>query len=186
MVKRISKDEAAGRASQSEFPEVSGHDTLPGYSRARVRDAVLNEHGHEVLDSTPMAPPVGYQKQPSLFDTIRAQVRRELLLGQDMDPESIDEADDFEIGDDYDPQSRWENDNEPSIKELRARAAKAEAELKAAEKAESDAAASNVRSPVTSSGSPSSGDNPPAEGRGGEEGGSPKTPPPAAPPRPRG
>lgn len=40
---------------------------------------------------------------------------------EDNEPETEEEADDFEIVDDPQPQSRWENDMVPSIKETRAR-----------------------------------------------------------------
>lgn len=81
-----------------------------------------NDKGEEILNPTPMQPPVGYKKQPSLLDTIREQVRAYHQSNIDMEPETEEEADDFDIPDDpIDPHSRWENDNIPSIKETRAR-----------------------------------------------------------------
>lgn len=75
----------------------------------------------EILNPTPMQPPLGYRPQLSLAEQIRQQVRQLKSL-DDMEPESEDEADDFEIQDDPPMMgSRWENDQTPSIKEVRAR-----------------------------------------------------------------
>jgi len=80
----------------------------------------FDENGHEILNPTPMQPPLGYKKTPSLVEQIRLQVRQLKHL-DDMEPETEEEADDFEIDDDPAPSSRWENDMVPSIKETRAR-----------------------------------------------------------------
>lgn len=79
-----------------------------------------NEDGHEILNPTPMQPPLNYKAQPSLAEQIRQQVRAHVAL-LDMEPETEEEADDFEIDDDPQPVSRWENDMVPSIKETRKR-----------------------------------------------------------------
>lgn len=90
-----------------------------------------NEFGHEILNPTPMQPPLGYKPVPSLLDTIREQIRAHHLSTIDMDPETEEEADDFDIPDDpIDPQSRWENDTIPSVKEMRARRERLEEELR--------------------------------------------------------
>lgn len=69
----------------------------------------LNERGHEVLDSTPMARPIHFRPPPSLQDQIKAMVRRELSdRAASLGAETFEEADDFDIGDDYDPSSPWE------------------------------------------------------------------------------
>lgn len=79
-----------------------------------------DENGHEVLNPTPVAPPLGYNPAPSLVEQIRQQVRAFKQL-DDQEPETEEEADDFECEDDPLPTSRWENDMIPSIKETRAR-----------------------------------------------------------------
>lgn len=76
--------------------------------------------GREVLNPTPMQPPLGYKKTLSLAEQIRQQIRQ-LKDYDDQDPETEEEADDFDIEDDPIIQSRWENDMIPSIKESRAR-----------------------------------------------------------------
>lgn len=89
----------------------------------------FDEHGHEVLNPTVMAPPLGYKKQLSIAEQVRQQIRSMKAL-QDDAPETEDEADDFEIDDDPVMPSRWENDMIPSIKETRKRLKELEKEVK--------------------------------------------------------
>lgn len=61
-------------------------------------------------DPTPIAPPVGYTRSPTIAEQIRTMVRSEALR-QHADAQGADtfeEADDFDVGDDYDPRSPWE------------------------------------------------------------------------------
>lgn len=91
-----------------------------------------NSHGEEVLDPTPMQPPLGYKKTPSLSEQIQQQVRiAQLKMLEDMAlEETEDEADDFEIGDDYEPLSKHENDHMPSLANLKKKAAEINAAIK--------------------------------------------------------
>lgn len=75
----------------------------------------LNQLGQELLDPTPIAPPVGYKKQPSMVDHIRNMVRSELLRAHAESEGfgSFEEEDDFDVGDDYEPTSGYENDFDP-------------------------------------------------------------------------
>lgn len=75
----------------------------------------LDKNGHEVLDDTPIALPMGFGRPPSLQEQIRQMVRIEHLKMVDAghDVESPEEADDFDVGDDYDPSSPWEYDFNP-------------------------------------------------------------------------
>lgn len=84
----------------------------------------LTPEGAEVPDPTPMQPPVGYKRQPSLADQIRQMVISERLAQEaaEAGAETFDEADDFDVGDDYDPSSPYEMDfDQASPAELRAR-----------------------------------------------------------------
>lgn len=94
----------------------------------------MNERGQELPDPVPMEPPLGYKKQPSMVDIIRAQVRQEVSRRAQMAGyESFDEADDFEVEDfDPEPQAPYEAEFEP-VSALRAKAAVAakEAEIAA-------------------------------------------------------
>lgn len=78
-------------------------------------DHFLDESGSEVVDSTPMAPPIGYNPTPSMIDHIRNLIRRELSEHADqVGAETFEEADDFDVGDDYDPTSPYEEVFEPN------------------------------------------------------------------------
>lgn len=80
----------------------------------------LNTVGAEVLDPTPMEPPIGYRDQPDMWETVQRMVRTELLareLGKN-EYGSFEEEDDFEVGDDYEPTSAYENETDASISEL--------------------------------------------------------------------
>lgn len=78
-------------------------------------------NGGEICDGTPLSPPLGYQRKPSLAEQIRQQIIAAKLDALQELAESEDEADDFEIGDDWDPTSPHENEGAPTIKELRER-----------------------------------------------------------------
>lgn len=92
----------------------------------------LDAFGQPLLDSVPLAPPVGYRRQPSIAEQVRQAVQAERRRELEQVTESLEQADDFEIPDDpADPGSRWENDREPSIKELIAAGRKRLAELEA-------------------------------------------------------
>lgn len=70
-----------------------------------------------IPDSTPMEPPLGYIKQPSIAERIRDMVRSEhlRLAAESAGTETFEEADDFDVGDDYDPHSPYENEFEPPL-----------------------------------------------------------------------
>lgn len=71
--------------------------------------AVLDDRGHEVLDATPVAMPVGWSRPPSLQDQVRRFVRQELSRqAAEAGMETFEEADDFDVGDDFEPSSPWE------------------------------------------------------------------------------
>lgn len=79
------------------------------------------EDGHFVPDPTPMAPPVGYKKQPSMVEIVREMVRSERLAQEvaARGAETFEESEDFEVGDDPDQlTSGWENDYDPPVAEL--------------------------------------------------------------------
>jgi len=83
--------------------------------RLSAQDTYLDERGREKPDPVPLSPPLGYKKQPSLAEQIRAMVRSEKLRQEveEAGMETWDEADDFDIGDDYDPRSPYEEVFDP-------------------------------------------------------------------------
>lgn len=87
---------------------------------ASAQDVYLDERGREVPDPTPIAPPVGWNPQPTLVEMIRNMVKSEKLAQEAAaaGAETFEEADDFEVGDDYDPESPYENDFDPPVKDI--------------------------------------------------------------------
>lgn len=83
----------------------------------RVKDAHLkfDDLGREIMDPTPIAPPIGYRKQPSIAEQMRAMIRSERLREEAAAQgyESFEEADDFDVDDDFDPTSPFEEQFEP-------------------------------------------------------------------------
>jgi len=88
-----------------------------------------DKDGAEVLDPVPMQPPLGYKRAPSLSEQIRQQVIAAKLDELANMEETEDEADDFEVGDDFEPLSPYENDHIPSIKQLRQKVTEIQAEI---------------------------------------------------------
>lgn len=81
-----------------------------------------DENGGEKLDPRPMQPPLGYKRAPSLAEQIREQVLAAKLEELDHLQESLEEADDFDVEDDFVPSSEHENDHIPTIAQLKIRA----------------------------------------------------------------
>lgn len=81
----------------------------------------LTPWGAEILDPTPIAPPVGYKRQPTMVDHIRAMVRSERLAQEALaaGKETFEESEDFDDPDDPDDlTSNWENEYDPPVSEL--------------------------------------------------------------------
>lgn len=78
--------------------------------------------GAEMPNSTPMAPPIGYKKQPSMVDHIRNMVRSEHLriAAEQAGNETFEEADDFDIPDDPVPPVGFEMEEifEPVVEKV--------------------------------------------------------------------
>lgn len=72
---------------------------------------------HETPDPTPVAAAIGYKREPSLAEKVRNMVRSEQLrlAAEAAGAETFEEADDFEVGDDYDPRSPYEIDFDPPV-----------------------------------------------------------------------
>lgn len=98
-------------------------------------------NGEEVLNPTPLRPPVGHNPQPNMWDQMQKAIRLAKLDALNMEAETEEEADDFDIDDDPPIPSRWENDLVPSIKDLKA----AEKALEEEVRMYADAAAAEQR-----------------------------------------
>lgn len=82
--------------------------------------ATLNEKGQEVLDPTPLSIPFGFERPATLEERIMRLMRsefdrRQAVASADDDIETPEEADDFDVGDDFDPSSPYENEFMPDV-----------------------------------------------------------------------
>lgn len=82
--------------------------------RAKLKKRGQDMFGREVPDPVPVAPPVGFNRQPTMVEHIRHLVRSEALrqAAEAAGAESFDEADDFEVADDIHPVSPYEVDDD--------------------------------------------------------------------------
>lgn len=68
-----------------------------------------DEKGQFYPDPTPVAPPIGYVPEVSMFDRVRDMVRREMSKAADEQGfETFEEADDFDVDDDAELKSPYE------------------------------------------------------------------------------
>jgi len=113
----------------------------PGVDVTMVRepskqDIYLDWQGYEKPSGIPVAPPVGYVQQPSLSERIREMVRGHNLAEEVRAAgfETFEEADDFDVGDDYEPSSPYEEvfegDYDPGAGKKRMDAIEAEEKAK--------------------------------------------------------
>lgn len=144
--------------------------TLAGWLK-KITGRGLNAEGKQVPDPVPMAPPIGYKRQPSLSEQIRQMVQSEHLAmaAREAGMETFEEAEDFDVGDDYEQmRSPWENEFDPPLSEI----IDAGREALAAKQSQSDPAEPAGSPPGTAS-------VPPTDGQGGSAGdqdGSPSAP----------
>ena len=96
-------------------PRVSGNETTTPERVVKKAHLKYDEQGRELMDPTPIAPPIGYKKSPSITETIRNMIRSEHLRreAESQGYESFEEADDFEMAEDPDPKSPYEEQFEP-------------------------------------------------------------------------
>lgn len=117
----------------------------------RTQHRRYTKDGHEIMDPTPIAPPLGYDPNPSMFDIVRLEILknnlRQLHLEQQWENETIEEADDFDVDDEFPMESRWENDYDPSIKELTRRVEELQTQIDQQRAAAADARAEGLRVP---------------------------------------
>lgn len=84
-------------------------------------EGYLDERGREMPSPLPIAPPVGYKKSPSIAEQIRAMVISEKLKeeARAAGKETFEEADDFDVDDDFDPSSPYEANFDIPASQLR-------------------------------------------------------------------
>lgn len=81
------------------------------------RPVRLDAHGHEIPDPRPMTIPAGFKRPETLAETVKRLVRSEQWAKamEEAGEETFEEADDFEVGDDYDPSSPYEQFFDPVL-----------------------------------------------------------------------
>lgn len=89
---------------------------FPAYQRSAA-EGYLDKYGREMPSPVPIAPPIGYKKSPSLAEQIRAMVISEKLKMEAIaaGQETFEEADDFDVDDDFDPSSPYEVNFDPPL-----------------------------------------------------------------------
>jgi len=88
---------------------------------AKLLRSGYNADGSPKLDPVPLAPPIGYKKQPSMVEIIRDMIRSNNLAtaAAAAGAETFEESEDFDIPDDpVQLVSQWENQHDPSLDEL--------------------------------------------------------------------
>lgn len=86
----------------------------------------ISKDGQEMLDPTPIAPPLNYKKQPSMWDVQKQAIRQAKLelareLADELGAESPEDADDFDVDDDPEISTRYEIDETETVMEHRRR-----------------------------------------------------------------
>jgi len=77
-----------------------------------VQSQYLDAFGRELPNPVPMQPPVGYKRAPSLAEQIRVMIQQASHEAAMAGAETEDEANDFDVGEEFDPTSPWENEFE--------------------------------------------------------------------------
>lgn len=77
-------------------------------------NARLDEHGWELLDGTPVSLPSGMKRPDTLQEQIRRMIRTAVDAGNN-DVDNWEEANDFDVADDFDPSSPFETQYDPVI-----------------------------------------------------------------------
>lgn len=90
-------------------------DPLPGREAApvfelSVQSQYLDLHGRELPNPVPLAPPVNYKKQPTIAEQMRAMIRQASYEAASAGAETEEEANDFDVGEDFDPTTPYEHD----------------------------------------------------------------------------
>lgn len=93
-------------------PQMSADDYMEKMAERR-----MEVDGSEIPDPVPLEPPVGYVKKPSMFETMREMVKREMAMRMQNDADGGDgdvDDDDYEEEDDF-PRSHREYSEEDDV-----------------------------------------------------------------------
>lgn len=89
---------------------VPGREAPPQPAEPKSNVGRHDAQGRELVDGRPMEPPVGYTPTPSIQELIAQMVGNRELQEEikRMGHETEEEANDFDVGDDLNPESPWE------------------------------------------------------------------------------
>lgn len=93
------------------FDPLPGLEQPPTFERS-VQSQYLDEYGREKPNPLPLEPPLGYVKRKTIAETIREAIVQASYEAQQAGAETEEEANDFDVDEDMDPHSPWENDFE--------------------------------------------------------------------------
>ena len=80
------------------------------------RNSMIDDDGFEVLSPEPVAIPAHLKRPLTLAEQVRQSIRTEFSrMAADSGFETFEEADDFVVGDDYDPTSPYEMDFDQEV-----------------------------------------------------------------------
>lgn len=77
-----------------------------------VQSQYLDANGHELPNPVPMQPPVGYVKRPSIAQQMREMIQQVSYEAAMSGQETEEEANDFDVDEDFEPSSPWEDEFE--------------------------------------------------------------------------
>lgn len=88
----------------------------------KMEDRDLTPEGDKLMpDPTPMEPPLGYKRQPTMVEHMRAMIQSERLRMEALEAgaETFEEADDFDVDSDAEPISAYEMEDifDPPVRE---------------------------------------------------------------------
>lgn len=92
-------------------PVPEGH-SAPQFEQS-VQSLYLDEYGREKPNPYPLEPPIGYKKQPTIAELMRQAIRQASEEARSAGYETEEEANDFDIDDEFDPSTPYEHDFEP-------------------------------------------------------------------------
>lgn len=90
-------------------PPVPGTESHPVFEQS-VQSRYLDCFGRELPNPTPLQPAVGHKKHKTIAETVREAIRQASLEAAQHGYDSEEDANDFDIDEDDDPHSPWEND----------------------------------------------------------------------------
>lgn len=78
-----------------------------------VQALYLDAYGREKPNPIPLEPPIGYVKRPTVAETMRQMIQQASYEAKQAGAETEEEANDFDVDEEFDPVSPWEHDFEP-------------------------------------------------------------------------